>query len=77
VHHVFLGAEKSLGRTWEAAVIASRQNFQDVTASIANDDTESDPELSELAEQALSASEQNGRTHDPKWAKSLARSPLH
>lgn len=77
VHHFFIGTENSIGRTWEAAVTASRENFQKVAARIAADEEEIDPELLDLAAKAVAASEQKGRTNDPHWARNLARSPLH
>ncbi|QKO22611.1 hypothetical protein [Rhodoferax sp. BAB1] len=78
VHHIFIGAKSALGRTWEAAVASSRENFQKVASSIDSVENEDlDPELLALAEQAVVASEQKGRTNDPHWAKNLAKSQLH
>lgn len=77
VHHIFIGAAKTIGRSWEAAVSASQENFKNVVAGIAADEEETDPELLALATYAAAVSEQKGRTDDTQWAKNLAKSPLH
>lgn len=77
LHHFLIGAENTIGRSWEAAVAASRVNFQAVTASFTQDEDESDPELLALAAQIAVSSEDQGSINDSKWAKNLAGSPLH